>query len=87
LSFYICNGRTTAKESDFSSIFGRKANTSKDPSRYVAQVQVSSMLESSVRKASEEVTDIVLNYLPDENGKVRAAESIQPSSGKVKSTK
>jgi hypothetical protein len=45
------------------------------------------MLESSVRKAAEEITDLVLNFLPDENGKVGVAESIQRSSGKVEGTK
>ena len=86
LSFYICNGRTTAKESDFSSIFGRKANTARDPSRYVAQVQISSVLESSVRKAAGEITDKVFDFLPDENGKVRAAGYVRTSGSNVKST-
>jgi EpsI family protein len=85
LSFYICDGRTTAKESDFSSIFGRKANTARDPSRYVAQVQISSAMESSVRKAAGEITDIILDFLPDENGKVRAAGYVQPIIDNVKS--
>jgi len=87
LSFYICNGRTTAKESDFSSIFGRKVNLARDPSRYVAQIQISSVLESSVRKAAEEITDLVLGFLPDENGKVRSAGFIRPSGGEDKSIK
>jgi len=86
LSFYVLNGRITAKESDFSGVFGRKPNIARDPSRYVAQVQISSVLESSVRKAAQDVTDLVLNFLPDENGKVKAA-SISPSSSKVKSIK
>jgi hypothetical protein len=87
LSFYVRNGRITTTESDFSSIFGRKANTSRDPSRYVAQVQISSVLESSVRKAAQEMTDLVLTYLPDENSKVRATESVRPSGGEDKSIK
>jgi EpsI family protein len=86
LSFYIRNGRITAKESDFSGLFGRKANLSKDPSQYVAQVQISSVLESSVRKAAGEITDIILDFLPDESGKVSAAGFIRSSGGKVKST-
>jgi hypothetical protein len=85
LSFYVRNGRITTKESDFSGLFGRKPNMSKDPSRYVAQVQISSVLESSARKAAREITDFVLDFLPDENGKVKAAASISPSSSKVKS--
>jgi hypothetical protein len=86
LSFYVRNGQITTKESDFSSVFGRKPNIARDPSRYVAQVQISSVLESSVRKAALDVTDLVLNYLPDENGKVKAAGFIRPSGSNVKST-
>ncbi len=86
LSFYVRNGRMTATESDFSGLFGRKANIARDPSRYVAQVQISSVLESSVRKAARDITDLVLDFLPDENGKVRAAGFIQPSGDNVKST-
>ncbi|MCJ7777092.1 MAG: EpsI family protein [Sedimentisphaerales bacterium] len=73
LSFYVRNGQITTKESDFSGLFGRKFNIARDPSRYVAQVQISSALESSVRKAVQEVTTLVLDFLPDENGKVKAA--------------
>jgi EpsI family protein len=87
LSFYIRNGRTTATESDFSGLFNRKANTGRDPSRYVAQVQISSVPESSVRKAAQELSDLVLGFFPDENGKVRAAGFIRSSSDNVKSVK
>jgi hypothetical protein len=74
LSFYVLNGRITAKESDFSSVFGRKPNIARDSSRYVAQVQISSAQESSVRKAALDVVDLVIDFLPDENGKVKATE-------------
>jgi hypothetical protein len=80
LSFYVHNGRITAKESDFSGLFGRKANIARDPSRYVAQVQISSVLESSIRKAAREITDLVLDFLPDENGSVRAVNTISGNS-------
>jgi predicted nuclease of predicted toxin-antitoxin system len=87
LSFYVRNGQITTKESDFSGLlFGRKPNIARVPSRYVAQVQISSVLESSVRKAAREVTDLVLDFLPDENGKVRAARYVQPISDNVKNT-
>jgi hypothetical protein len=45
-----------------------------DPARYVAQVQISSVLENFVRTMAKDVTDLVLDYLPDQNGKVRVAE-------------
>jgi hypothetical protein len=87
LNFYVRNGQITTNESDFEGLLGRKFNIARDSSRYVAQIQISSVLESSVRKAAGEITDIILDFLPDENGEVSAAESIQPPSGKVKSTK
>jgi hypothetical protein len=86
LSFYVRNGRTTATESDFSSVFGRKPNIARDSSRYVAQVQISSVTESSIRKAAQELAGLVLGFFPDENGKVRAAGFIRPSGDNVKNT-
>lgn len=85
LSFYILNGRTTAKESDFSGPFGRRPNIARNPSRYVAQVQISSALENSVQAAAEEMTDLILDFLPDGNSKVEAAESARASGGDIKS--
>jgi hypothetical protein len=74
LNFYILNGRITADENDFSGLLGRRPNIAGDPARYVAQIQISSVLESSIRTIAEDMTDLVLDYLPDENGKVRAVE-------------
>jgi hypothetical protein len=67
LSFYILNGQITTEESAFSGLSGRKFNLSKDPSRYVVQVQISSVLESSARKAAQDAADPVLAFLPIEN--------------------
>ncbi len=74
LNFYILNGQITADESDFSGPLGRRPNIAGDPARYVAQIQISSVLESSVRTVAEDMTDLVLDHLPDEIGKVRAVE-------------
>jgi hypothetical protein len=74
LSFYVRNGQITTKENDFSGLSGRKFNLSKNPSRYVAQVQISSVLESSARKAAQEVADLVLALLPGENSRNRAVK-------------
>jgi len=74
LNFYILNGQITADESDFSGPLGRRPNIAGDPARYVAQIQISSVLESSVRMIAEDITDLVLDHLPDEIGKVRAVE-------------
>ncbi len=74
LNFYILNGQLTADENDFSGPFGRRPNIAGDWARYVAQVQISSTLENSIRTVAKDVTDLVLDYLPNENGKVRAVE-------------
>jgi hypothetical protein len=74
LNFYILNGQITANENDFSGLLGRRPNIAGDPARYVAQVQISSVLESSIRAMAEDVTDLILDRLPDENGRVRAVE-------------
>ena len=74
LNFYILNGQLTADEKDFSGIFGRRPNIAGDPARYVTQVQISSVLENSVRSLARDITDLVLDYLPDKNGKIQAVE-------------
>lgn len=74
LNFYVMNGRLTADRNDFTGLLGRRPNIAGDLARYVAQVQVSSTLENSVRKAAQMVTDLVLDFLPDEKGETRATE-------------
>ena len=64
LSFYILNGQITTEESDFSGLLGRRPNIAGNPARYVAQVQISSALENSVRTAAKDMTDIILDFLP-----------------------
>ncbi len=74
LNFYILDGQLTADENDFSGPLGRRPNIAGDLARYVAQVQISSALENSIRTIAKDITDLVLDYLPNENGKVRAVE-------------
>lgn len=73
LSFYILNGNTTCNEKDFSDLWGRRLNLEGDPARYVAQVQVSAMLEDSARAVIRDVADTILAHLPDQEGNVKAA--------------
>jgi hypothetical protein len=40
----------------------------------VAQVQISSVLENSIRKVAEDMAELILDFFPDENGKVGASE-------------
>jgi len=77
LNFYVLNGQITADERDFSGPFGRRPNLARDPARYVAQVQISSVLENSVRTAAADMTDTILEFLPDKNGEVRATALYQ----------
>jgi hypothetical protein len=74
LNFYIVNGQITTDESVFSGVGWRTPNIAGDPARYVAQVQMSSVLENSVRIATVDLIEPILDFLPDENGKVRAME-------------
>ena len=72
LNFYILNGQFTTEENDFSGLLGRRPNIAGDPARYVAQVQISSVLENSIRAAAKDMTDLILNFLPDKNSTVKA---------------
>jgi len=65
LNYYVINGQITNDEGGFSSIWGRRPNISGDIARYVAQVQISSNVESSVMTAAESVSEQILHFLPD----------------------
>lgn len=80
LNFYLVNGELATNQSGFSGVLGRRYNLSRNPSRYVAQIQISSLLENSVRNAAADMTELILYLLPDENGSVRAIEHTQPES-------
>ena len=75
LNFYVLNGQIIADENYFSGPFGRRPNIAGDPARYVAQVQISSVLENSIRTAAKEMTELILDFFPDENGEVRSQKS------------
>jgi EpsI family protein len=76
LNYYILNGQITSDESNFSGVGWRTPNIAGDPARYVAQVQISSVLENSVRMAAIDMTELILGYFPDKNGQVRAAGEV-----------
>ena len=79
LNFYIVNGRLTSDERVFSGVGFRTPNIDGDPARYVAQVQISSALENSVRTAAHDMAELMLEFLPDQDGQVRAVEYVKPS--------
>ena len=64
LNFYIVNGELTNDESIFSSIFWRTPNIHGDPARYVAQVQISSASENSVRVNAQDIADLLISLFP-----------------------
>ena len=74
LNFYIVNGQLTNDESGFSGVGWRTPNIAGNTARYVAQVQISSVLENSIRTAAKDMTELVLDFFPDENGTVRTAD-------------
>jgi hypothetical protein len=80
LNFYLVNGELATDQSGFSGVLGRRYNLSRNPARYVAQIQISSLFENSIRSAASDMTEMILDLLPDENGVVRAFERIQPES-------
>ncbi len=84
MNFYILNGQITTKESDFSSPFSRRPNLARDPTRYVAQVQISSVLENSVRTAAKDITDFIFDFLPNDNCDVKAEKYANTNNGILK---
>ena len=74
LNFYVVNGQLTNNESVFSGIGWRTPNINGNPARYAAQIQISAVLESSVRLMARDIVNTVLDFLPDDNGEVRSSE-------------
>jgi len=77
LCFYLVNGRLSISEQDFTDSASRRLNVSGNPARYVAQVELSSRTEDSVRSVASAVADAILDSLPDPNGRVLASQSAQ----------
>ena len=74
LNFFIVNGRLATDQRGFSGIWDRGFNLTRNPARYAAQVQIGSVSENSIRAAAEDLTERILDLLPDETGRVAAAE-------------
>jgi len=65
LNFYIVNGQLTDDESVFSGLGWRTPNIAGNAARYVAQIQISSTLENSVRRAAIAFTESIQKFFPD----------------------
>lgn len=78
LNYYVLNGRGTREAEDFSGVGWRLPNLAGDPAWYVAQIQISSVGRSTALKLAAATADTIFLYLPDEQGRVGAAENHQP---------
>jgi len=79
LNFYILNGQLTCYEEGFSGIGWRTPNINGNPARYVAQIQISSVFENSVRAAAKDLTDEILKFLPAEKRLVKDSNLKNPT--------
>jgi hypothetical protein len=77
VSFYVVSGKVTSSESDFSGPLGRRPNIDKDPSRYVAQVQISSTVQESIEAALDAMVDDILEFLPGTGGEDDAVKPVK----------
>ena len=71
LNYYILNGIPTNEESEFNSLSFRIPNVDGKLAHYVAQVQISSTVESNIIEFAQITADTIVKYLPDENGVIK----------------
>ena len=72
LDFYVTNGILSDEGKNSSGLHWIMRRPDKTVSQYAAHIQISSSLESSVRQSAHDITDVILTYLPDENGVIAA---------------
>lgn len=65
LCFYLVNGHISTDEKEISSFWGRRINIDGDPARYVAQIQVSSTSEQTVKDLCEVIADQAICFFPE----------------------
>ena len=80
LNFFIVNGKIAIDQKGFSGLLGRRFNLGRNPDRYVAQVQISSSMENSIRKAAEDITGTILGFLPGADSNVSMLEKYDSDS-------
>ncbi len=83
LNYYVLNGVITNDEDRFAGVSWRLPNIDGNPARYVAQIQISSRSEASVKGLAIETAGHVLDFLPDEKGSVKAAEYVTTEFGEA----
>jgi hypothetical protein len=80
LNFYIVNGQLSIDQKGFSGVLSRRYNFARNSARYVAQVQISSLMENSIRKAAEDMTGTILGFLPGADSNVSVPEKYDSGS-------
>jgi hypothetical protein len=68
LNFYVLNGQLNNDESVFSEIGWRTPNIEGNATRYVAKIQISSVLENSVEAAARDTADLIVDFFADNKG-------------------
>ena len=74
LNYYVCNGVVTNDEGAFDGLEWRLPNINGNPAYYVAQIQVSNKSEAAVRNLAAATVERILDFLPDSERPVKAAE-------------
>ena len=74
LNYYIINGRISVNEQGFSGLGWRTPNIAGRAARYVAQVQIGSAMEHTVRQAAAALAGPILSFFPCENQPDKAEE-------------
>lgn len=64
VNFYVLNGELRADEGGFLTLSWRTPNMAGSPSRYVAQIQISSAYENSVLAAAKDMIEQILEFFP-----------------------
>lgn len=77
LNYYILNGTLTSEEDKFAGIGFRSPNIEGNAARYVAQIQVSSVVENSVRTAAADLADLIINFFPTKRESVKSNIVVQ----------
>jgi hypothetical protein len=75
LNFYVVNGKPSNDENIFSGMGWRTPNINGTIAGYVAQVQINSVIESTVLAFASDVADAALSFLPDSGEKVKTGET------------
>lgn len=75
LNYYVLNGVVTNDEESFAGFAWRLPNINGNPAWYVTQVQIASKSPAAARSLAIDSAPLILEYLPDKDGRVKATSS------------